>query len=108
MGDIEIDIEQERELLANEFSKWEELKLPHPREVFNVDEFHLTARLDALCDLLVQLELIDATVYEALIIKQLRERMEMMKPDLTKMIRQAGIAPNNGAKLFGPDGRPLI
>lgn len=107
MGDLDVDTEEE--LLRQEFTKWEELRLPHPRDVFpEIDMFHLSCRIDALIELLLEAEVIDNNDYAALIFKKLREHMEKMKPGLAKALHELRIAPNNGTKLFGPDGRPLI
>jgi hypothetical protein len=106
MGDL--DLETEQELLDAEFAKWEQLHLPHPKDIFRVDAFHVTCRLDALTDLLIDKGVIDRDEYMAALMKEMREKMEIMKPELTKAVRDAKIAPNNGTKLFGPDGRPLI
>ena len=106
MGDLELS--EEERLLDAEFRKWHELHLPHPKDVYQVDAFHLVCGFDALSDLLIEKEIINKDEYTAFIFKTMREKMEMMKPEITKLVRQSGIAPNNGTKLFGPDGRPLI
>jgi len=103
-----LDLAEQEQLLDAEFRKWEELHLPHPKDIYQVDAFHLICRFDALTDLLVEKELISANEYTAVIFKTMREKMEMMKPEITKLVRQAGIVPNNGTKLFGPDGRPML
>jgi len=106
MGDI--DVAEEERLLNEEFAKWEQLHLPHPKDVFQVDAFHVTCRLDALTDFLIEKEIITKDEYMARLMKEIREKMEIMKPELTKAVRKAQITPNNGTRLFGPDGRPLI
>jgi len=103
-----LDYDEQEQLLDDEFRKWDELHLPHPKDIYQVDAFHLVCRFDALTDLLIEKELINAKEYTAIIYKTMREKMEMMKPEITKLVRDSKIAPNNGTKLFGPDGRPLI
>lgn len=108
MGNL--DLEVERDLLIAEQDKWEALNLPDAKQFFNPDLLHLTARLDALTVLLQDNGTIDKDEYLAEIFKQVRERLEDIRPKIVAArseAERARIAVSQDRRIIGPNGHPL-
>lgn len=110
MGDLDLDLEHERQLLEAEQDKWTALHLPDPQQFFSVDILHLTARLDALTIVLQESGIIDKDQYLAEIFKQIRERLEDMRPKVVAArseAERARISVSQDRRIIGPNGHPL-